>query len=87
MSEEKRPRIYIEISGGNLQTIVADGEVEIVVVDYDNAEDDEFDSDSAAAMIEGEIYSGTAADFDKAVAEAKDALEEIAAKNEDAFAP
>jgi hypothetical protein len=51
MTEQRKPRIYLEISGGILQQIVVDGEVEVVVVDYDNAEDADFNADSVEDML------------------------------------
>jgi hypothetical protein len=33
---EDRPRIFIEVSGGNIQRIVTNEDVDIVIVDHDN---------------------------------------------------
>ncbi|NTF17943.1 hypothetical protein G6L37_05970 [Agrobacterium rubi] len=88
MTKETRiPRIYIEIDGGCVQVITVDGEAEIVVVDYDNAGDPEFDEDSVEAMLDGDLHRGTAEEFDAQIATARTALEEIASRNSDEMAP
>lgn len=86
-SEQRTPRIYIEISGGMIHTISVDGEVEIMVVDYDNAAEGDFDSDSVEEMLTEERHSGTSDEYESHVAEARAALEEIASRNEDALSP
>jgi tRNA threonylcarbamoyladenosine modification (KEOPS) complex Cgi121 subunit len=87
MTEQRKPRIYLEISGGILQQIVVDGEVEVVVVDYDNAEDPDFDADSVEDMLAETLHSGTAEEYEAEIATARTALEEIASKNADNYTP
>lgn len=87
MSEQRAPRIYLEISGGILQNIVVDGEAEIVVVDYDNAEDPDFDAEGVETMLSEELHTGSAEDYEAEIATARTALEEIASKNADSHLP
>lgn len=87
MSEQRAPRIYLEISGGILQNIVVDGEAEIVVVDYDNAEDPEFDAEGVENMLSEERYTGSAEEYEAQIETARTALEEIASKNADHATP
>ncbi len=88
MAEQGRaPRIYLEISGGILQQIVVDGEAEIVVVDYDNAEDPDFNADGVEDMLAGELHTGSADEYEAQIATARSALEEIASKNADDYTP
>jgi hypothetical protein len=86
MAEERKTRIYLEISGGNLQNIVVDGEAEIVVVDYDNTyEDSDFTADSVEEMLEPTVHTGTAEEYEEQIATARTALEEVASKNAETF--
>lgn len=88
MTEQRSaPRIFLEISGGILQNIVVDGEAEIVVVDYDNAEDADFNSESVETMLTEELHTGTSDDYEAEIATARNALEEIASKNADNHTP
>lgn len=82
-SEQRTPRVYIEIFGGNIQAIAVDGEVEIVDVDYDNAEDAGFDADSVEVMLAENLHSGTTDEYESHIATARAALEEIASRNAD----
>lgn len=72
-----RPKIVIDLSGGNIQSITSNCDIEIVTIDYDNANDEDFTADDARSMMSGYIQSGSDEEVNDALAEHKAALEDI----------
>ena len=71
MSVQSIPRVYIDITDGIATVRAVDGEVHCVLVDFDREGNDPMTDEEINVEFIGGVHTGSAEDFDKAVAEDK----------------
>jgi len=73
-----KPRLFLMIEGGVLQTVECDIPLEVYEIDYDNAKENPMDYDEAPT-----VMGGIRGAVDKCIAEMNEALAEMRAEVEE----
>jgi hypothetical protein len=70
-----KPRVLIECEGGLVQSVMVDGEISCIEIDWDFEGDGDTDHKSADAMLESYVATGKAESFDAELVKARERIE------------